>query len=58
MSKNTRRTWLITGAASGLGRELATQLARRGERLVLWDRDAERLARTASLLGPAVVHQD
>jgi short-subunit dehydrogenase len=57
VSKPTRRTWLITGAASGLGRELATQLARRGERLVLWDRDAERLARTASLLGPAVVHQ-
>ena len=40
-----RPTWLITGAASGIGRELAAQLARRGERLVLWDRDAERLAR-------------
>lgn len=52
-----KRTWLITGAASGLGRELATQLARRGERLVLWDRDADRLERTVSLLGPAVVHR-
>ncbi len=51
-----RRTWLITGAASGIGREIASQLARRGEQLVLWDRDAERLERTASLLGPAVRH--
>jgi short-subunit dehydrogenase len=52
------RTWLITGAASGIGRELAAQLARRGERLVLWDRDAERLERTAALLGPAVLHSE
>jgi short-subunit dehydrogenase len=55
---SSRRTWLITGAASGLGRELAAQLARRGEKLVLWDRDAERLERTVSLLGPAVLHSD
>lgn len=53
-----RRTWLITGAASGVGREVASKLARRGERLVLWDRDAERLERTASLLGPAVLHTE
>ncbi|HEY6880992.1 MAG TPA: SDR family NAD(P)-dependent oxidoreductase [Polyangiales bacterium] len=53
-----QRTWLITGAASGLGRELAAQLARRSERLVLWDRDAERLERTAALLGRAVVHTE
>lgn len=53
-----QRTWLITGAASGLGRELAAQLARRGERLVLWDRDGERLERTGSLLGRAVVHTE
>ena len=52
------KTWLITGAASGIGRELAAQLARRGERLVLWDRDAERLERTAALLGPAVLHSE
>jgi short-subunit dehydrogenase len=55
-SKAVKQTWLITGAASGIGRELANQLARRGERLVLWDRDAENLDRTASLLGPAVLH--
>lgn len=53
-----RTTWLITGAASGIGREIAAQLARRGERLVLWDRDAERLERTAGLLGPAVLHTE
>ncbi|MDB4985716.1 MAG: short-chain dehydrogenase/reductase [Myxococcaceae bacterium] len=53
-----KTTWLITGAASGIGRELAAQLARRGERLVLWDRDGERLERTVALLGPAVVHSE
>lgn len=54
--KRLKHTWLITGAASGIGRELANQLARRGERLVLWDRDAENLERATSLLGPAVLH--
>src|SRR4051794_12636659 len=54
--KPRKHTWLITGAASGIGRELANQLARRGEQLVLWDRDAENLERAASLLGPAVRH--
>jgi len=54
--KSIKQTWLITGAASGIGRELANQLARRGERLVLWDRDTENLERAASLLGPAVRH--
>ena len=53
-----KRTWLITGAASGLGRELSSRLSRRGERLVLWDRDADRLDRTRGLLGPAVVHHE
>lgn len=53
-----QRTWLITGAASGMGRELASQLARRGDRLVLWDRDEERLTRVVSLLGPAVLHHE
>jgi 3-dehydrosphinganine reductase len=52
------RTWLLTGAASGIGKELATQLSRRGDSLVLWDRDEEGLARTAALLGPAVIHHE
>jgi len=51
-------SWLITGAASGLGRELALILARRGERLVLWDRDAEGLARVAALVGPHALRSD
>lgn len=54
--RKLKQTWLITGAASGIGRELANQLARRGEHLVLWDRDAENLERAVNLLGPAVRH--
>ena len=32
---------LITGGASGLGRQLAIQAATRGARVVIWDRDAD-----------------
>ena len=32
---------LITGGASGLGRQLALQAANRGARVVIWDRDAD-----------------
>lgn len=42
------RTGLVTGAGSGLGREVATRLSAEGARLVLLDRDAERLAQTAA----------
>src|SRR5690348_18353982 len=46
------RVALITGAASGIGAELARQLAGRGMRLALIDRNAEGLeAVTASLPG-------
>lgn len=41
---------LITGAASGLGRELAKALAQRGARLVITDIDAPQLAALASEL--------
>jgi all-trans-retinol dehydrogenase (NAD+) len=44
---------LITGAASGIGRLLATQLATAGARLVLWDIDAEGLAKVQAELGAA-----
>jgi len=41
---------LITGAASGIGRVLAMQLANEGARLVLWDIDAEGLGKTQAEL--------
>ena len=37
---------LITGGASGIGREMAFAFAKQGAKLVLWDVDAARLART------------
>lgn len=40
----TGRVGLVTGAASGIGRDIALALAREGARLVLFDRDAEGLA--------------
>jgi len=39
---------VVTGAASGMGEQLAHQLAARGSHLVLVDRDAERLAGVAA----------
>jgi short-subunit dehydrogenase len=39
----TRGTAVVTGAASGIGEQLAHALARRGSALALVDRDAERL---------------
>jgi len=41
---------LITGAASGIGRILADQLADAGAQVVLWDIDAERLRQAQSEL--------
>ncbi len=40
-------TAVVTGAASGIGEQLAYQLARRGSALVLIDRDADRLDKVA-----------
>lgn len=44
---------VITGAASGIGRELAVEAARRGARLALSDVDADGLAATAALADSA-----
>ncbi len=43
-------TSVITGAASGMGAEIARQLAARGARIALIDRNAEGLAATAATL--------
>ena len=51
------RTAVVTGAASGIGEQIAHGLARRGTTLVLLDRDAERLRAVASevrFLNPGV----
>jgi NAD(P)-dependent dehydrogenase (short-subunit alcohol dehydrogenase family) len=53
------RTALVTGAASGIGAALAGALTRRGMRVGLLDRDAERLAAVAaSLPGSVAVTAD
>ena len=38
---------LITGSASGIGREMAMLLGNKGARLIMWDLDEEKLAQTA-----------
>lgn len=43
----TRGTAVVTGAAGGIGEQLARALARRGTALALIDRDGERLERVA-----------
>jgi NAD(P)-dependent dehydrogenase (short-subunit alcohol dehydrogenase family) len=43
---------VVTGAGSGLGREIARELARRGWRVFATDLDADAAARTAADLGP------
>jgi short-subunit dehydrogenase len=51
------RTAVVTGAASGIGEQVAHALARRGMTLVLLDRDAERLRAVAAevrFLNPGV----
>jgi short-subunit dehydrogenase len=48
----TRGTAIVTGAASGIGEQLAHALARRGSALALIDRDAERLELVAQAVRP------
>ncbi|MGV7034660.1 SDR family NAD(P)-dependent oxidoreductase [Methylobacterium symbioticum] len=52
------RTCLVTGATNGIGYETALGLARRGARVVLVGRDAERLARAEAGIRAAVPGAD
>lgn len=47
--------WLVTGAASGFGREVVSRLARAGEAVIALDRDDEGLAKLTDPLGAGVV---
>ena len=47
------RVAVVTGAAAGIGAATAIELARRGDRLALVDRDAEGLAATAAAIRDA-----
>jgi len=49
MSKFQNKRIIITGASSGIGKEMAIQLARQGSRLTLASRGVERLAEVAHL---------
>ena len=51
------KTCVVTGAASGIGRATALNLARRGARLALTDRNAEQLERTAQQCREISGHQ-
>jgi len=51
-------TSVITGAAAGMGAEVARQLAARGARIALIDRDADGLATVAASLSPAAGFAD
>ncbi len=50
-----QRSFLVSGAASGIGRATAVRLTEAGARVTLVDRQAARLARVADELGPAAV---
>jgi short-subunit dehydrogenase len=47
------KTILITGGASGIGRQLALKMAQQGGRIVLWDLDQEAMGRTLEELRQA-----
>lgn len=51
-------TWLVTGAASGLGREFVRQLVARGERVTLWDRDVNGMDATCAIAACPRAHRE
>jgi NAD(P)-dependent dehydrogenase (short-subunit alcohol dehydrogenase family) len=54
LGNQQRRTYVVTGASSGLGAVIAGDLARAGARVVMACRDEAKGARVASGLGPHV----
>src|SRR6266403_130729 len=58
MARLTRRTVLITGAASGIGAATARRLAGEGARLVLADVDGAGVEKLAAELGQVAVKAD
>ncbi|MEM9195322.1 MAG: SDR family NAD(P)-dependent oxidoreductase [Myxococcota bacterium] len=58
MAKQAGGAWLVTGAASGFGREFARRLSARGETLILWDLDESGLESTSRELGGRVLTQN
>jgi all-trans-retinol dehydrogenase (NAD+) len=55
MTRLAGSTMLVTGAARGLGRQLARQASQRGARIVAWDLDGPGLDDLATELGSALV---
>jgi all-trans-retinol dehydrogenase (NAD+) len=55
MTRLDGSTMLVTGAARGLGRQLALQAAQRGARIVAWDLDGPGLDDLATELGESLV---
>jgi NAD(P)-dependent dehydrogenase (short-subunit alcohol dehydrogenase family) len=51
-------TWLVTGAASGLGREFVRQLHARGERVALWDSDVNGMDATCAMAACPSAHRE
>ena len=52
---NDTRTWFITGASSGIGRELARAAARRGDRVAALARNTERMQALSDEFGDRVL---
>src|SRR5689334_8551897 len=49
----SQRTAVITGGASGVGREVALRITAEGGHVSLWDRDEEMLREAAAAIGGA-----